>query len=219
MRAVAAEERAQAAEAKLSSYWEERARAAEARASAAEAALASAATLALPLPMDETRTMRKPAPGSQAALPTATVVNVADSTPPSSPSSRPSLIPVLSPKRVQISPTGSSPRVLVGGGERASAGARMGARVGTPGSTAGSTEGDVTPGRHSAQLLMGRCITELSRMVDELRVLPSEAGEVGYSLPLGGEAAVAARLAAGRRPQGTSEATERRRRRGLPHGK
>lgn len=71
----------------------------------------------------------------------------------------------------------------------------MGARVGTPGSTAGSTEGDVTPGRHSAQLLMGRCITELSRMVDELRVLPSEAGEVGYSLPLGGEAAVAARLA------------------------
>ena len=48
---------------------------------------------------------------------------------------------------------------------------------------------EMTPGRHSAQLLMGRCVNELSRIVEELREAPSRSGGAL------GDTATAARLA------------------------
>ena len=210
--ALSAERRAESAEAKLAGYWEDRARAAEARAKQAEEALAramgeaaeaagsharplsapSAATL--PSSMLDARDAR--AGGGVQASPSHKVMDVSDaaaappdpSTPP-----RPSLIPVPSPKRMVISPA-SSPRS--GGG--ASGGGALRAESSPDLRLELSAWGAGTPGRHSAHLLMSRCITELSRMVDELRVPANHAGAGGAGgggMPLGAEAAVAARLA------------------------
>lgn len=174
--ALAAEERARTAEARLAKYWHERVAEAEARAARAEEAL-SRAVGAQPAGAGGRRG------GEGAAL-----VDVSDGAAAATaaavptPSSRP---PPLTAHARQP----SEPLLTRGPAGPPLAAQPLSPTLSSPGGSSNSSYAESTTGRHSAQLLMGRCINELSKIVEELREAPSRGGSAL------GDTATAARLA------------------------